>query len=122
MLCDLGLHCFASAWTMIFGASYIMWYFDRASHFLANIASSVAWLLSTSILWGVAAGVMHVTRTGGNCAGHPIISRCRQSLTVEALGWSEFGICLLAMFATCFWIYATRKISKTATDSAARLV
>ena len=71
----------------------MLWYFDRASHFLANVASSVAWLLATGIVWvrsdvllneslslicigqGVASGVMHVTRIGGNCAGHPIISR-----------------------------------------------
>ncbi|RXW22957.1 hypothetical protein EST38_g2898 [Candolleomyces aberdarensis] len=47
----LGLYCFISSWTIIFGASYMLWYFDRASHFLANVASSVAWLLATGIVW-----------------------------------------------------------------------
>lgn len=29
----------------------MLWYFDRASHILANVASSVIWLLITTILW-----------------------------------------------------------------------
>ncbi|KAF6765933.1 hypothetical protein DFP72DRAFT_1725 [Ephemerocybe angulata] len=117
----LGLFCFMSSWTMVFGASYMLWYFDRASHFLANVASSIAWLLTTGTIWGIAAGVMHITRDGGDCAGRPIISRCRQTLTLEALGWAEFGVCLLTTFATCFWIVMTKRAAKRS-DSAARLV
>lgn len=33
---------------------------------------------------------------------------CRQSLTVEALGWTEFGLSMMAMAATCLWIRANR--------------
>lgn len=29
--------------------------------------------------------------------------RCRQSLTVEALGWTEFGLCTLTLLLTCLW-------------------
>ena len=72
----------------------MLWTVDDASHLLANIASSVIWLLVTSVLWvclhfyaskeylsdmypnqGAAAGIMHNTRTGGNCAGRASISR-----------------------------------------------
>lgn len=81
---------------------------------------------------GTAAGVMHNTRSGGNCAGRSTISRsveslfqadpdqesaelnymvtrCRQSLTVEALGWTEFGLCVLTMVATCLWVRTSRR-------------
>lgn len=33
---------------------------------------------------------------------------CRQSLTVEALGWTEFGLCVLTMLATCAWVQSQR--------------
>ncbi|OBZ79613.1 Major facilitator superfamily domain-containing protein 1 [Grifola frondosa] len=89
------LLCFSSAWTLIFSAAYVLWIVDGAVHILAQVASSVFWLLLTSILWGTAAGIMHNTRTGGDCPERAPISRCRQSLTVEALGWTEFSLCCL---------------------------
>jgi len=68
-----------------------MWIVGGAGHLLASIASSVVWLMITAILWvclchfcvgaayfwnqGTAAGVMHNTRSGGNCAGRAAISR-----------------------------------------------
>jgi hypothetical protein len=70
----------------------MIWIVDGATHLLASIASSVIWLMITAVLWvclchsfcvcaadceeqGTAAGVMHNTRTGGNCAGRATISR-----------------------------------------------
>jgi len=47
---------------------------------------------------------MRNTRHGSNCPNAPAISRCRQSLTVEALGWTEFSLCLLTLLATCLWL------------------
>lgn len=120
------LFCFNGAWTTLFGSTYLLWLVDGAGHILANVASSLAWLLVTSILWGSAAGLMHNTRTGGSCPGSPIISRCRQSLTVEILGWSAFGLCILAIIATCSWLVASRqaalKAKNSDADSASRLV
>ncbi|KAF8807431.1 hypothetical protein BYT27DRAFT_7165036 [Phlegmacium glaucopus] len=102
------MFCFNAAWTTLFSTTYMLWYVDGASHFLANVASSVFWLLATSLLWGTAAGIMHNTRTGSDCAGRATISRCRQSLTVETLGWTEFGLCVLTMVATCLWVNSSR--------------
>jgi len=101
------MFCFNAAWTILFSTIYMLWYVDGASHFLANVASSVFWLLATSALWGIAAGIMHNTRMGANCVRQEAISRCRQSLTVEALGWTEFGFCLLTMVATCLWVISS---------------
>ncbi|KAF5312380.1 hypothetical protein D9619_003195 [Psilocybe cf. subviscida] len=98
------LFCFNAAWTTLFGLTYLLFYVDGSSHILANVASSVAWLLVTTVLWGTAAGIMHNTRTGSNCAGRATISRCRQSLTVEAVGWTEFGLSALTLGWTCLWI------------------
>ncbi|KAF8078596.1 hypothetical protein FPV67DRAFT_64802 [Lyophyllum atratum] len=103
------LFLFNAAWTTLFSTTYVLWFVDGAGHLLANIASSVVWLLMTSVLWGTAAGIMHNTRSGGSCAGRATISRCRQSLTVEALGWTEFGLCVLAMVATCLWMRRNRR-------------
>ncbi|KAI9063049.1 hypothetical protein FKP32DRAFT_780829 [Trametes sanguinea] len=119
------LLCFSSAWTLLFSGAYVLWIVDGAVHLLAQIASSVFWLLLTAILWGVGAGLMHNTRSGGNCAGRPPLSRwvpdrvpfrppyelsvlsssrCRQSLTVEALGWTEFSLCCATLAATLLWM------------------
>lgn len=103
------LFIFNAVWTTLFSTAYMMWIVDGASHLLASIASSVIWLMITAILWGTAAGVMHNTRTGGNCAGTATISRCRQSLTVEALGWTEFGLSVLTLVATCLWIQTSKR-------------
>lgn len=45
------MFCFNSAWTTLFSTTYMLWYVDGASHFLANVASSVFWLMATSALW-----------------------------------------------------------------------
>ncbi|KAF8574438.1 hypothetical protein K439DRAFT_1649770 [Ramaria rubella] len=107
----------SSAWTTFFGLMYAYWIISQALHFLASIATSIWWLCVTAALWGIAAGMFHNTRTGGICDGLPPISRsksiskkrysCRQSLTVEALGWTEFGLCVFTVFAT--WIWWLRK-------------
>ncbi|KAJ6575144.1 hypothetical protein B0H19DRAFT_1127378 [Mycena capillaripes] len=95
---------FNAAWTVLFAVAYMLWLVDGEKHLLANVASSIFWLTITVTLWGVAAGVLHNTRTGGNCPTSPTISRCRQSLTVEALAWTEFGISTLTLFWTCVWV------------------
>lgn len=100
----LVMFLFNATWTMVFSAGYILWMLDGGSQILASVASSVIWLIITTILWGIAAGVMHNTRGGGDCDLKPIIHRCRQSLTVEALGWTEFGLCTLTLILTCLWI------------------
>lgn len=105
----LKLFLFNAAWTTMFSTAYMLWIVDGAVHLLASIASSVIWLLITTILWGSAAGIMHNTRTGGDCPHSLPISRCRQSLTVEALGWSEFGLCLFTLVATCMWVQTSRR-------------
>lgn len=131
------MFCFNAAWTTLFSTTYLLWYVDGTSHFLANVASSVVWLIITSALWvricrkigrnqklirqshqGSAAGIMHNTRTGGDCARRATISRCRQSLTVEALGWTEFGLCALVMLTTCLWVHSNRWTIRHLADSA----
>ncbi|KAF8875206.1 hypothetical protein CPB84DRAFT_1689701 [Gymnopilus junonius] len=113
------MFCFNAAWTTLFSTTYLLWYMDGTSHFLANVASSVIWLVLTSALWGSAAGIMHNTRTGGDCARRATISRCRQSLTVEALGWTELGLCALVTLTTCVWAYSSRLTRcRLASDSA----
>jgi len=97
-------YLFNATWTMLFSMAYVLWIIDGAVHLLASIASSIIWLLVTSILWGTTTGIMRKTRTGGDCANMSSISRCRQSLTVEALGWAEFGLCLLTLLATLIWL------------------
>jgi len=93
-----------AAWSTFFGCAYAYWIIRQSLHFLASVATSVWWLLLTAILWGVATGLFHSTRTGGICDGLPPISRCRQSLTIEALGWTEFGLCLFTVLATWHWV------------------
>lgn len=48
---SLILFVFNAAWTTLFSTAYVLWFIDGATHFLANIASSVVWLLLTSVLW-----------------------------------------------------------------------
>ncbi|KDQ63728.1 hypothetical protein JAAARDRAFT_29758 [Jaapia argillacea MUCL 33604] len=103
------LFCFDAVWTMIFSTAYLLWYIDGSVHVLASIASSVIWLAITSIVWGTASGVMHSTRGGTECVETPNLPRCRQNLTVEALGWTEFSLCVVALLATLFWIRASRR-------------
>ncbi|TBU35226.1 hypothetical protein BD311DRAFT_208229 [Dichomitus squalens] len=115
---SLILMCFSSAWTLLFSTAYVLWIVDGAVHILAQVASSVIWLLLTSILWGLGAGFMHNARTGGNCAGHaPISRRCRQTLTVEALGWTEFSLCCVTLIATLLWMRSALGKKKLTRDS-----
>ncbi|KAF7310938.1 hypothetical protein HMN09_00637100 [Mycena chlorophos] len=87
----------ASVWTVLFSSMYLLWLLDGARHLLANVASSIIWLAVTLTLWGVSAGLMHFTRSGGNCPSSAPISRCRQSLTVESLAWVELALTALAL-------------------------
>ncbi|KAL4069594.1 hypothetical protein V8B97DRAFT_592623 [Scleroderma yunnanense] len=119
---------FNAVWTTLFGTAYLLWIVDGAIHFLASIASSIVWLLVTTILWGAAAGMMHGARAGGDCnsisatSGFVIgdspcylpqdlssVSRCKEALTVEAIGWVEFGLCILTLFATCMWLRTSKR-------------
>ena len=61
---------------------------------------------SERLLQGVGTGLMHGARigTGGDCDGRPTLSKCRQSLTVEGLGWAEFGVCASTLLLTVFWV------------------
>ncbi|KAJ6509564.1 hypothetical protein C8R47DRAFT_1174196 [Mycena vitilis] len=95
---------FNASWSAVGGGAYILWLVDGEKHLLANIASSIFWLTITVVLWGVSAGIFHNTRTGGNCPTSATISRCRQSLTVEALAWAEFAISVVALLFTCIWV------------------
>ncbi|KAF9526436.1 hypothetical protein CPB83DRAFT_857805 [Crepidotus variabilis] len=116
------LLCFNSSWTTLFSTIYMLAYVDGASHFLANIASSVAWLVITTVLWGAGAGIMHNTRVGGNCPNQPTLSQCRQTLTVEAVGWAEFGLCALTMLLTVMWMVLDRTVKKERKEDKQRLV
>jgi tellurite resistance protein TehA-like permease len=102
------LFLFNSVWTVVFGVAYTIWIVNGDLHLLASMASSFIWLFITSVLWGSAAGVLHKIRGGESCSGHPAISRCRQSQTVEAVGWTEFGLCLLTFLSTTLWILASK--------------
>jgi len=84
---------FNATWTVVFSAAYILWMLDGGSQILASVASSVIWLIVTTLLWvgirfqlvlfhgqlmirqGIAAGVMHNMRGGGDCDLKPIIHR-----------------------------------------------
>jgi len=103
------LFLFNAVWTMLFSMAYVLWMVGGAVHLLASVASSIIWLLISTVLWGVASSLMRVTRHGKNCPDSPAISRCRQSLTVEALGWSEFCLCLLTLIATCVWLHTGKR-------------
>ncbi|KAI0322722.1 hypothetical protein OF83DRAFT_1048837 [Amylostereum chailletii] len=104
------LFLFDSIWTTVLSSAYLYWILEGAVHLLASIASSVIWLFITAILWGTAAGIFHNARRG-DCAGIPVVSRsrCRETLTADALGWTEFGLCLLTLSATLLWMHGHRK-------------
>ncbi|KAI0814938.1 hypothetical protein BC629DRAFT_1468116 [Irpex lacteus] len=85
----------------------MIWVVHGGAQILASVASSVIWLLATAILWGAATGFMHNSRVGGNCADEPTISTCRESLTVEALGWTEFSLCTVTLITTVLWMRTT---------------
>jgi len=100
---------FNAVWTTMFGTAYLLWIVDGAVHFLASIASSIVWLVITTVLWGAAAGMMRSTRAGGDCNWISDSSGCRETLTVEAVGWVEFGLCTLTLLATCMWLRASKR-------------
>lgn len=131
----------------MFGTAYLLWIVDGAVHFLASIASSIIWLVITTVLWvsartsdtstridkvvllqAAAAGMMHSTRAGGDCnwisdssgfvnSSSPCsqpqdlssVASCRETLTVEAVGWVEFGLCTLTLLATAMWLRASKR-------------
>ncbi|KAJ7069795.1 hypothetical protein C8F01DRAFT_1114023 [Mycena amicta] len=103
------LFLFNSVWTTLFAGAYVFWIIDGAMHELASIGSSGVWLIITAILWGVAAGLFHHVRGGGNCSGEPAISSCRELLAIEAIGWTEMGLCLICLLAACFWVRSSRR-------------
>lgn len=104
------LLCFEATWTLVFSTAYMLWVVDGAVHLLTNIAHSVFWLLLTAVLWGTGAGLMHHTRSVGYCPGRAPLSRCRQSFTVEALGWTEFGLCCLTLVCTVAWMRSGKRM------------
>lgn len=58
---------------------------------------------------GTAAGMAHSTNICGRCPCVPLISRI--SLSVEAFGWAEFGLCSLTLLSTCLWVYSSKRVS-----------
>lgn len=94
----------ASAWTIFFGFMYALMIRAWLVHFLDNVAISLWWLLFTSTVWAATMGLFHKTRTGNVCDGLPLLSNCRQSLTVESLGWTELGLCLFTICTTWVWV------------------
>jgi len=103
------LFLFNSIWTTLFGLAYVLFIAYGSLHFLASIASSAIWLVITIIFWGVASGMFHNLRGDDDCTGAPGISLCRENQTVEALGWTEFALCVVALFAACFWVHSSRR-------------
>ncbi|OSX67596.1 hypothetical protein POSPLADRAFT_1083392, partial [Postia placenta MAD-698-R-SB12] len=71
----LVLMCFEAAWTVLFAGAYVLWVLDGAVHLLASVASSVIWLLLTSVLWGAGAGLMHGSRVSARCPEYAPLSR-----------------------------------------------
>ncbi|KAG8827305.1 hypothetical protein FRC19_004173 [Serendipita sp. 401] len=100
---------FDACWTVLFGLAYILFIVAGHLHALASIASSAIWLIITAVLWGVAAGLYHNERGGGMCNGEAVISRCRQTQTVEALAWTEMALCIVTLFAACFWVRRSKR-------------
>ncbi|CAK5284193.1 unnamed protein product [Mycena citricolor] len=100
---------FNSCWTTLFAGAYVFFILDGALHELASIGSSSIWLAITAILWGVAAGLFHPVRGGGSCNGEAVLSFCRQTLALEAIAWTEMGLCILTILAACFWARSSRR-------------
>ncbi|KAF8140235.1 hypothetical protein EV363DRAFT_1152647 [Boletus edulis] len=118
---------FNAVWTTLFGTAYLLWIVDGAVHFLASIASSIIWLVITTVLWGVTAALMHIMRAGSGCnwlsnssaslnASSPCpqpqdltTTNCKEMLSIEAVGWVEFGLCALTLLATCMWLRASKR-------------
>ncbi|KAJ7784580.1 hypothetical protein B0H16DRAFT_1658102 [Mycena metata] len=78
------LFLFNSVWTTLFAGAYVSWIIDGALHELASIGSSGIWLVITAVL-------------------------CRELLAVEAIGWTEMGLCILTLLAALFWARSSRR-------------
>ncbi|KAJ7863132.1 hypothetical protein B0H14DRAFT_2739398 [Mycena olivaceomarginata] len=74
---------FNSVWTVLFAGAYVFWIIDGALHELASIGSSGIWLTITAI--------------------------CRETLALEAIAWTEMGLCILTLLAACFWVRSSRR-------------
>jgi len=117
------LLCFEAAWTLVFSTAYMIWVVEGAVRMLASIATSVFWLLLTAVVWGTGAGLIHSNRVSGTCFDRSTLSRfvptsmhihphelrslgdrCGQSVTVEALGWTEFSLSCVTLIATVMWM------------------
>ncbi len=46
-----------------------------------------------------------------------VSNRCRQTLTVEALGWTEFSLCCVTLIATLIWMRSGLGKKKLTRDS-----
>ncbi|KAJ7109718.1 hypothetical protein C8R43DRAFT_1099762 [Mycena crocata] len=104
------LFLFNSVWTTLFAGAYVFWIIDGALHGLASIGSSGIWLTITAILWGVAAGLFHpLTCQPTYSMLLRQIFRCRETLALEAIGWTEMGLCILTLLAACFWVRSSRR-------------
>ncbi|KAK7048350.1 hypothetical protein R3P38DRAFT_2868809 [Favolaschia claudopus] len=101
---------FDSVWTLLFAGAYVFWIIDGALHGLASIGSSGVWLVITTILWGVAAGLWRddVVKDA-DCDGTPALSICRQFVGLEAIAWTEMGLCILTLLAAVFWVRSSRR-------------
>jgi len=42
---------FNASWTLLFSTAYLLYMVDGTSHVLADVASSVFWLVVTTALW-----------------------------------------------------------------------
>ena len=99
----------------------VLWVSVRTTDALTRIDKAV-------LPQGAAAGMMHGTRAGGDCnwmsdssgfvnpsspCSQPqdlsSLASCRETLTVEAVGWVEFGLCTLTLLATCMWLRTSKR-------------
>lgn len=48
---SLTLLCLEAVWTLLFTLGYMFWVIDGGARLLANVASSIIWLLLTAALW-----------------------------------------------------------------------
>lgn len=92
--------CTLSSWTTLFAGGYVLWILYGGAHALAGVASSLIWLLVTTAAWSIATGILNWARIGGQCPGRPAIHKCRESLTVMALGYAELSVCSCILLFT----------------------
>ncbi|KZV95195.1 hypothetical protein EXIGLDRAFT_748248 [Exidia glandulosa HHB12029] len=103
------LFLFTASWTALFALAYVWWIFSGAMHFLASVAGSTLFLVITATLWVVAAALFHDEIMSWDCTGQPIVSMCREAEAIEALGWTEFALCIITILAACFWVHSSRR-------------